>query len=143
MKIATFMVVLIVLISCATQKPRFVKENVCTSESLKYLRNPRNKSKRAILNKNIPLEILSSTKGMQLCYEDFKKRTGFEEFNTCLVVGVDEVGKTEFYNFGSREIKLDHEFMSCARSVTQAVPYSQYGSNYILIQAYQFYISDT
>lgn len=126
--------------SCATEKPKFVKEKVCSNESLKYLRNPRNISKRALNNPKLIRDVANSTRNMQMCYEDFKNRTGQEEFNTCLVVGVDEVGGLEFYNFSSQEVKLDQTFLNCAKAVTKRLPYSTYGNNYILIQSYQFFV---
>lgn len=78
---------------------------------------------------------------MQSCYEQFKDRTGYEEFNTCMVVGVDESGYLEFFNFGSNQVPLDEEFMSCAHRVTRSIPYQNYGQNYILIQSYKFFVS--
>jgi hypothetical protein len=126
--------------SCASEKPRFNKEKVCSNESLKYLRNPRNISKRAPQSPGLIQAMAKSSKGMQACYEDFKNRTGYEEFNTCLVVGVSEDSTTEFYNFSSQEIVLDQKFLSCARTVTKSITFEKYGKNYILIQSYQFYV---
>ena len=126
--------------SCASEKPRFIKEKVCSNESLKYLKNPRNISKRAPQSAALIQEMAKSSKGMQACYEDFKNRTGNEEFNTCLVVGVNEYSQTEFYNFSSQQITLDQKFMNCARNVTKKIPYEKYGRNYILIQSYQFFV---
>lgn len=129
------------LASCASERPKFVKEKVCSQEALKYLKNPRNKNKRTFTSPSLIMDIANTSKSMQLCYEDFKNRTGHEEFNTCLVVGIDYLGNTEFFNFSSKEIELDQTFMNCARGVASAVPYSKYGNNYILIQSYQFYVS--
>jgi hypothetical protein len=142
MKKLTFWLLILVLTSCAAKKPRFVKENVCTNESLKYLKNPRNKNKKALVNPRIVHDVAKSSSQMQGCYEDFKNRTGVEEFHTCLVVGIDEKGSTEFYNLGSRQIKLDQKFLNCAKEVSLNIPYSQYGRNYILIQSFKFYLSD-
>ncbi|MCM2351059.1 MAG: hypothetical protein NDI69_13640 [Bacteriovoracaceae bacterium] len=141
MRLLFCFMMLVFLGSCASEKPKFVKEKVCSREALKYLNNPRNKHKRSHSSPSLMTEIANTSKSMQLCYEDFKNRTGYEEFNTCLVVGVDHWGNTEFLNFSSREIKLDQAFLDCARSVTGSVPYSKYGTNYILIQSYQFYVS--
>lgn len=140
MKTLSFMLLLILISSCASEKPRFVKEKVCSNESLKYLKNPRNKFKRAPKSMALIQAMAKSSNGMQACYEDFKNRTGHEEFNTCLVVGVNESSQTEFYNFSSQQINLDQRFMNCARNVTNSIPFEKYGSNYILIQAYQFYV---
>lgn len=142
MRLLTFLLLTIFMCSCASEKPAFVKEKVCSNESLKYLRNPRNRDKRAIQNPQLIQDMAATTRSMQLCYEDFKNRTGHEEFNTCLVVGVDHYGDLEFYNFGSKEVRLDQAFLNCARAVTQNVSYSSYGSNYILIQSYQFFVGD-
>lgn len=140
MKYLTFMMLITLMTSCASDKPEFKKEKVCTSQALKYLRNPRNKYKRAPQSPELIQALANTSRSMQLCYEDFKNRTGQEEFNTCLVVGVNEASQLEYYNFGSREVTLDKSFMNCARAVTKSVPFSQYGSNYILIQSYQFYV---
>lgn len=142
MKSITFMMLLILISSCASNKPEFVKEKVCSNQALKYLKNPRNKYKRAPSSPKLIQAMTNTTRSMQLCYEDFKNRTGHEEFNTCLVVGVNNSRQTEFYNFGSKDVQLDKAFMDCARSVTRSVPFTKYGSNYILIQSYQFYVGN-
>lgn len=142
MRLTTLMMMMFLIGSCATEKPRFIKEKVCSNESLKYLRNPRNKIKRAPNNPKLIQDVANTTRSMQLCYEDFKNRTGEEEFNTCLVVGVDEYGGLEFFNFGSQDVNLDRQFINCAKAVTKSIPYSAYGSNYILIQSYSFYVGD-
>lgn len=141
MKLYILLFIIFLVSGCSTTVPVFRKEEVCTDQSLKYLRNPRNKTKRAIHNPLLIKQMASSTRQMQGCYEQFKDRTGFDEFNTCMVVGVDEAGKLEFFNFGSKQVPLDHEFMRCARKVTGAIPYQSYGQNYILIQSYKFYVS--
>ncbi len=142
MKLITFMMLLILISSCASNKPEFVKEKVCSNQALKYLKNPRNKYKRAPSSPKLIQAMTNTTRSMQLCYEDFKNRTGHEEFNTCLVVGVNNSRRTEFYNFGSQDVQLDKAFMDCARAVTRSVPFNKYGSNYILIQSYQFYVDN-
>lgn len=142
MKSITFMMLLILISSCASNKPEFVKEKVCSNQALKYLKNPRNKYKRAPSSPKLIQAMTNTTRSMQLCYEDFKNRTGHEEFNTCLVVGVNNSRRTEFYNFGSKDVQLDKAFMDCARAVTRSVPFTKYGSNYILIQSYQFYVDN-
>jgi hypothetical protein len=142
MKSITFMLLLTLMSSCASEKPQFVKEKVCSNQALKYLKNPRNKYKRAPSNPKLIQAMTNTTRSMQLCYEDFKNRTGHDEFNTCLVVGVNNRKRLEFYNFGSNEVPLDKQFMDCARGVTRNVPFSRYGSNYILIQSYQFYVDN-
>ncbi|MFP5386600.1 MAG: hypothetical protein ACLGHN_11005 [Bacteriovoracia bacterium] len=142
MRALSTILLLFLLPACSTQKPKFVKENVCSNESLKYLKNPRNKMKRVLESPELVQDMANTSRSIQLCYEDFKQRSGAEEFNTCLVVGVNETGETEFYNFGSREVKLDKTFLSCVEAVTKSVPFNAYGSNYILIQTYQFYLGE-
>lgn len=140
MKHLTFVMLISLITSCASDKPEFVKEKVCSTQALKYLKNPRNKYKRAPQSPALIQAMANTSRSMQLCYEDFKNRTGHEEFNTCLVVGVNEARQTEFYNFGSRDVPLDRTFMNCAKAVTRSIPFQRYGSNYILIQSYQFYV---
>ena len=142
MRVLSTILVSLLLSACSTPKPKFVKENVCSNQSLKYLRNPRNKIKRALYSPRLIQDMAGTSRSMQLCYEDFKQRPGNEEFNTCMVVGINESGETDFYNFGSKEVRLDKTFLACAEAVTKSVPYNSYGSNYILIQAYQFYLGD-
>lgn len=142
MKLFTFFLLLMLITSCASDKPQFVKEKVCSNQALKYLRNPRNKYKRAPQSPALIQAMSNTSRSMQLCYEDFKNRTGHEEFNTCLVVGVNDSRQLEFYNFGSKDVPLDKTFVNCARAVTRSVPFSKYGSNYILIQSYQFYVGN-
>lgn len=135
------LLILLMLVSCASENPLFVKERVCSTEALKYLQNPRNQYKSTYTSPSLIAEVASTADSMQLCYEDFKNRTGQEEFNTCLVVGVDYGGNVDFFNFSSREVSLDETFINCARSVTASIPYSHFGKNYILVQSYQFYVS--
>ncbi len=127
--------------SCATKLPEFRPAKVCSAEALRYLKNPRNRTKSRRVNADLAREMASTQKNMQLCYEDYRLRSGHIEFNTCLVVGVDRSGAMDFYNFSSREVRLDQSFLNCAQAVTRSVPYAKFGKNFILIQAYQFYIN--
>jgi hypothetical protein len=140
MKLFILILVALVSYSCTTAKPEFQKEKVCSEEALRYLRNPRNSDKRSVQDPKLYSAMSDTSRSMQLCYEDFKERTGVEEFNTCLVVGVDYFGQVEFYNLGSQEVHLDQTFKNCAKGVTDSVPFQNYGSNYVLIQSYQFYV---
>jgi hypothetical protein len=140
MKLLTSILLLVFISSCSSVKPKFEIQKDCSNQALKYLKNPRNKSKQAPQNSNLTQAMANTSSSMQLCYEDFKNRSGLEEFNTCLVVGINESGETEFYHFGSNQVDLDAPFVNCATAVTRSVPFSQYGSNYILIQSYQFYV---
>lgn len=124
--------------SCSTSRP-FEKEKVCSKNALTYLKNPRNKTKRAPRSVHLNQELHNTQAGMQLCYEDFKRRTGKEEFQTCMVVGINQRGRTEYFDFSSKDAFLDKTFMRCAQAVTRKVPYQKYGKNYILIQSYNFY----
>lgn len=140
MNVFLTLIFLISFVSCATQKSKFVKEQVCSNQALKYIRNPRNQNRSFTPNPQLIQEMARTSRDMQLCYEDFKYRTGHEEFKTCLVVGVDEYGKLDFYNFSSQEVRLDQDFLNCAEAVTKAVPFQNYGPNYVLIQSYKFYV---
>ncbi|HXH32427.1 MAG TPA: hypothetical protein VNJ01_16630 [Bacteriovoracaceae bacterium] len=139
MKLVLPVLLLATLSSCATKLPEFKINRVCSFEAIRYLKNPRNKSKQRNVSPALVTAMAGTQKNMQLCYEDFKLRTGILEFDTCLVVGVDEAGKTEFFNFSSRQVKLDRSFINCAQAVTKSVPFSIYGNNFVLVQAYQFY----
>lgn len=142
MRISIVLLFILFITSCSTEKPKFKKERVCSYEALRYLRNPRNKTKQRLHNPKLISDMASTARSMQLCYEDFRIRSGSEEFNTCLVVGIDDYGEMEFFNFGTREVQLDESFMRCAKAVTKSVPFSSYGTNYVLIQSYQFYVGN-
>lgn len=124
-------------VSCATPEPQFNQEKVCSKEALRYLKNQ--KSRKQIHTQALANELSKTQRDIQLCYEDFKARTGKEEFNTCLVVGVDRRGRTDFFNFSSADAQLDKTFIQCARSVTRNMRYGEFGKNYTLVQSYQFY----
>jgi hypothetical protein len=128
---------LALLFSCANRP--FEKEKTCSKNALSYLKNPRNKTKRAPASPRLNQELINSQAAMQLCYEDYKRRTGREEFQTCMVVGIDRRGMTEYFDFSSKDAPLDQKFMRCAFAVTKKIPYQKYGKNYILIQSYNFY----
>lgn len=142
MRTTFFLLLVLFITSCTTEKPKFKKEQTCSYEALRYLRNPRNKYKQRIRNPKLISDMASTARSMQLCYEDYKNRSGHEEFNTCLVVGIDDYGEMEFFNFGAGEVKLDEGFIKCAKAVTKSIPYSSYGTNYVLIQSYQFYVGN-
>jgi hypothetical protein len=139
MKILITIFLLSAISACTHKKSEFIKETTCSRESLKYLKNPQNFKKRAPQNYELVQRMANTQRSMQLCYEDFKNRTGKDEFKTCLVVGVDPKGETEYYNFSSQEVELDKTFLECAHTITRNIPYAAYGRNYILIQAYNFY----
>ncbi len=139
MNFLSSLVLLGVALSCTSNNSRFDKEKVCSELALKYLKNPRNKNKQLLNSPELQRAVSATKKSMQLCYEDFRNRSEVDEFRTCLVVGIDEAGEKEFFNFSTQEVQMDERFMDCAKAVTGSLPYSTFGSNYILIQAYQFY----
>jgi hypothetical protein len=139
MKLLAAILMMMFLVSCSSDDSKFAKEKVCSNQALKYLKNPRNRNKIAPRNPALTKSVAATQKSMQLCYEDFRNRSGVEEFNTCLVVGVNESNETEFFNFSTREVEVDQRFMDCALAVAKSVPFGKYGSNYILIQSYEFY----
>lgn len=128
------------VLACSSSERKFEKDQVCSPQALKYLRNPRNKTKSFRPQAGLVQEMAKTHRDMQLCYEDFRYRSAQEEFSTCLVVGVNREGIREFLNFGSQEVELDDQFLSCALKVVESVPYENFGTNYVLIQSYQFYL---
>jgi hypothetical protein len=56
-----------------------------------------------------------------------------------LVVGVDHLGRMEYYNFSAQDTNSDRAFIQCAVKVTKKIPFQRYGKNYILLQSYNFY----
>lgn len=140
MSLISKIILITLLVSCTTTKPAFKKELACTNQAIKYLKNPRNVYKKRMHSEALMQALAKTSNQMQSCYESFKERSNAEEFNTCLVVGVDEKGRMDFHNFGSREVTLDQEFLNCAAKVTKKINYGAYGKNYILLQSYQFYV---
>ncbi len=138
MKIVFGMLLSFLIVSCSSKVPNFEKEKVCSKESLHYLQKQQ-KTKKQIFAESLNTELLSTQDRMQACYNEFKARTGKDEFNTCLVVGVDKKGKTEFFNFSSKEVSLDDKFIECAHQVTKNLEYGKHGKDYVLVQSYQFY----
>jgi hypothetical protein len=139
MKKVFFLLLGFFIVSCSTiPTPNFETEKVCSKESLKYLQSQQ-KTKKQLFIESLSAELQATQERMQTCYNEFRARTGKEEFNTCLVVGVDKKGKTEFFNFSSREAALDKKFIECAHQVTKSVQYGKHGKNYVMVQSYQFY----
>lgn len=140
MKTIFLLLLALLITSCASEKQNFNVNKTCSNESIKYLRNPRNQTKRYLDSPYLASKIASTKGSMQSCYNDFKKRSGLDDdFNTCLVVGIDESGLMDFYNFSSNDVRLDQKFIDCAINVTAGVDFSSYGWNYILVQTYKFY----
>lgn len=139
MKFLTLMLVL--LASCASEPRYFKRESVCSERALRYLKNPRNKEKRAPMSRELISSLTNASHSVQKCYESFRDRSGIEEFRTCMVVGVDATGELEFYNFGTQEVELDQEFLRCAENVTASIPFGTFGRNYILIQSFSFFVA--
>lgn len=129
---------LLVFFSCSTTKP-FVKENVCSPNAISYMRNSKGRSFALPKSDALKQQLASTQDGMQQCYHDYMKRTGHEEFQTCMVVGVDAKGKMEYYNFSAQDTHSDRAFIQCAVKVTKKIPYQKYGKNYILLHSYNFY----
>ena len=137
MKTIFILLVGLLVMSCASD-PAFVKEKVCSPQSLSYLQKTLKFRKHKYIAP-LSAELLKTQTTMQTCYEAYRARTGKDEFNTCLVVGVDSRGRTEFFNLSSQEVPLDREFLNCAHRATKPVKYGRYGRNYVMVQAYQFY----
>lgn len=129
---------LFLLSSCSTKK-EFVKEKVCSPNAMTYLNGAKKRLKSAPRSDELKIKMAETQLGMQKCYQDYQRRTGVAEFQTCLVVGVDGLGMMEYYNFSSQDIHSDQEFIQCAVKVTKQVPYWQYGKNFVIVQSYSFY----
>lgn len=123
--------------SCA-QKP-FVPKNVCSPNAISYMRNSKGRSFVPPKSEALRKKLAETQTGMQQCYQSYLKRTGHEEFQTCMVVGVDTLGRLEYYNFSAQDTHGDRAFIQCAVKVTKKVPFWQYGNNYILLHSYNFY----
>jgi hypothetical protein len=124
------------LISCSSRK--FVKEEVCSPSSLAYLKATKGREKGPQMTHALERQLIASKEEMQNCYNEFYARTGMSEFQTCLVVGVDVTGMMDFYHFSSQDIHSDQKFIQCAVRVTKRIPWWQYGTNYTVLQTYNF-----
>lgn len=140
MKLLSFMLLLMLISACASEKSNFVKEQVCSNQAIKYLKNPRNKIKHINSHPLLKEEMANTSKAMQSCYESFGHGNSDDEFNTCLVVGVNEFSQVEFYDFSSQQINLDPEFIQCTLEITKTIQFEKYGPNTIFIHAYKFYV---
>lgn len=129
---------LLSLISCSSSKP-FVKENVCSPNAISYIKNSKGRRFAPPASEALRQKLAATQAGMQQCYQDYMKRTGHEEFQTCMVVGVDSKGRMEYYNFSAQDTNSDRAFIQCAVKVTKKIPFQRYGKNYILLQSYNFY----
>lgn len=130
--------VMLLITSCSSRK-EFVKENVCSPNALTYMKRSKN---RKVLVPSDPIfqsQLMSTQNAMQSCYQEYMTRTGHDNFRTCLVVGIDELGRMEYYNFSSQDIHSDQAFIQCAVKVTKKIPFWRYGTNFILLQSYNFY----
>lgn len=128
---------LLILFSCAQKK--FVKENVCSPNALSYMNKSKGRKFISPKSEALRKKIAETQTGIQQCYDSYMKRTGHDQFQTCMVVGVDRNGKLEYYNFSSQQTHSDRAFIQCAVKVTKKVPFQRYGKNYILLQSYNFY----
>lgn len=138
LNLSMFLVLLIVSAACSTKK-EFVKENVCSPNALTYIKRSKGRLVKVPKDPLLRFQLDQTQKGMQQCYADYMKRTGHEEFQTCMVVGVDGLGRMEYFNFSSQDIHSDQAFIQCAVKVTKKIPFWRYGKNYILLQSYNFY----
>lgn len=137
MKTAALLVLAVLVASCASKEVKFEPEKTCSPTTLRYLK--KNKSKPFLQSEEVINAMQTTQPGVQACYEAFAKRSGKEEFDTCLVVAYNKKGKLDFWELSSQQVKLDQDFVKCANKAIGAVPFWKYGKNYILMQSYHFY----
>ncbi len=130
-------VALVLLGSCASKDRTFDEKKTCSPLSLNYIKN--NKQKRFLQSQDAITEMEKTKPGVQACYEAYAKRTGNQEFDTCLVAAYDKNGKLDYWELSSQQVKLDNEFVSCTNKTLNLVPFWKLGKNYILLQSFQFY----
>ena len=137
MKTTILITLLLLLSACASKDVKFDQQKTCSPLALNYLKTHKH---RRFLQSTEAIDQMEKTQpGVQACYEAYAKRTGNDEFDTCLVVGYDPKGKMDFYELSSKAVKLDSEFLKCANAAIGAVPFWKLGTNYILLQSYHFY----
>jgi hypothetical protein len=134
-----FCVLSLLLIASCVSKKEFIKEEVCSIAALTYYQEAKLKRTSVPENVLVQQKMEESRAGVLTCYESYMKRTGVEEFQTCLVVGVDERAQVEYFNFSSQHINADQKFIKCAMDLIGKIPFGDYGSNYVLLQTYNFY----
>ncbi len=122
--------------SCASRK--FVKEEVCSPASIAYLKSTKGRERGPQMMQALERQLMTTKEEMQNCFNEFYARTGMSEFQTCLVVGVDVTGMMDYYHFSSQDIHSDQKFIQCAVKVTKKIPWWQYGTNYMVLQTYNF-----
>lgn len=137
MKTSLLISMLLLLSACSSREVKFDQQKTCSPLALNYLK--KHKSRRFMQSTEAIDQMEKTQPGVQLCYEAFAKRTGKDEFDTCLVVGYDMKGKMDFYELSSTQVKLDSEFLKCANAAIGVVPFWKLGKNYTLLQSYHFY----
>lgn len=137
MKYVASLCLLVLLSSCASREIVFEPEKTCSPTTLNFLK--RNKARPFLQSQEVVDAMKGTQTGVQACYESYTKRSGKEEFDTCLVVSYNRQGKLDFWELSSQQVKLDQEFINCANKEIGNVPFWKYGKNYILMQSYHFY----
>lgn len=110
MKIYLCILALLVTTAC-TSKRR--SENLCFNQAIRSLQKPQNTSRTNLSAEGLERLLAVTHIPLQSCYEEFKQRSGIDEFNTCMVVGVDSMGKRDYYDFWSDDVEFDRAFYEC------------------------------
>ena len=134
MKISLYILALFLVTTACTS---IKKQKICSHPALK---NPPTHSQ--ITNSNLDRLLASTHRPMQNCYEKFRSRSGMNEFNTCMVVEVNNEGVQEYYDFWSEDVEFDRAFYECARKATEVLQLEKLGKNFILVQSYEFNTTD-
>jgi hypothetical protein len=139
MNFMKFFVLTFLACSCASEVPRFSIDRTCDYRTQNVLRNPRYKGRTRLAPRLLLGEFRKLGPGIQSCYELHREKLGVEEFNSCLIVGVDASGVRDFHHFSSEELILENDFKECVEAATRILPFEQLGRNYLAIQNIRFH----
>lgn len=120
-----------------TQIPVFKDDKVCSPKAMEYLKDqkkPHNYTKEELHSYMLKLEPLIRT-----CYQNEMERTGVQNsFNLCLVVGLDNNGNQDFFEFSTSEVSLSDTMRSCLREIEPKADFGRL-KDISLIQPYRLY----
>lgn len=140
-----FLIFLASNFSCGSKNPRqttvppFNAKKVCSKTSLAYLETEAPKKRKNYQQSDIRPYMLPIEPLVKNCYQTEVNRTSFaNHFNLCLVVGVDKVGKKEFFEFSTTEISMAAPLQECLKEIEAIVNFDEL-KDLVIVQPFRLY----
>ena len=131
------MLILLLLISCATSPTVFYPHKVCSPGALQVYYDSILKGNRASIPKEVKELLRDVRPQINQCYISYTASAGVKEFETCLIVIYDESGKLSYQKMSSQD--LDEKiFFNCARGTLKNLANLKI-KNTSVLQSYNFY----